>query len=211
MHIPSRIAFTPASPTLLSNPIGMERSFGRSFRRSLVEVWRIEVQNRELAMALIKCPECGREVSREATACPQCGYPVAERLGTAAAAAHGDEALLEVRPSWWNFFWHFVFAWLIVPLVIAIWKRHALVLRVYPDRVKLERGVLSKEYRELFIGDIRSVDVDQGLLGRLLGMGDLTISTAATVDAAEIMNGLPNPLRIKDLIIAQRTQEGRRA
>ena len=27
-------------------------------------------------MAIIKCPECGREVSDKATACPQCGAPV---------------------------------------------------------------------------------------------------------------------------------------
>ncbi len=28
-------------------------------------------------MALIKCPECGREVSNVATACPTCGFPIA--------------------------------------------------------------------------------------------------------------------------------------
>lgn len=28
-------------------------------------------------MALIKCPECGREVSDKAVSCPQCGYPIA--------------------------------------------------------------------------------------------------------------------------------------
>ena len=28
-------------------------------------------------MALIKCPECGREVSSRAQACPQCGCPIA--------------------------------------------------------------------------------------------------------------------------------------
>ena len=27
-------------------------------------------------MALIKCPECGREVSDKAKKCPQCGYPI---------------------------------------------------------------------------------------------------------------------------------------
>ena len=163
-------------------------------------------------MALIACPECGREVSREATACPQCGYPVAERLAAAGTPTPSVGALLEVRPSWWNFFWHFVFAWLIVPLVVALWKRNSLVLRVYHDRVKLERGLLRKEYREFFIGDIRSLDVDQGVFGRLFGFGDLTISTAATVDAAEVMPGLPHPLRIKDLIMAQRqhTQESGR-
>lgn len=28
-------------------------------------------------MALIKCPECGREVSSNAVSCPVCGYPIA--------------------------------------------------------------------------------------------------------------------------------------
>ena len=27
-------------------------------------------------MALIKCPECGKEVSDKAAACPNCGFPV---------------------------------------------------------------------------------------------------------------------------------------
>jgi len=27
-------------------------------------------------MALVACPECGREVSDQALACPQCGYPI---------------------------------------------------------------------------------------------------------------------------------------
>ena len=29
-------------------------------------------------MALIKCPECGKDVSDKAKACPKCGYPIAE-------------------------------------------------------------------------------------------------------------------------------------
>lgn len=27
-------------------------------------------------MALVKCPECGRQVSNQASACPNCGYPI---------------------------------------------------------------------------------------------------------------------------------------
>jgi uncharacterized membrane protein YvbJ len=27
-------------------------------------------------MALIKCPECGKEISDKALSCPQCGYPI---------------------------------------------------------------------------------------------------------------------------------------
>ncbi len=31
-------------------------------------------------MALINCPECGREVSDQAEACPRCAYPIAKKL-----------------------------------------------------------------------------------------------------------------------------------
>ena len=29
-------------------------------------------------MALIKCPECGKDVSERASCCPNCGYPINE-------------------------------------------------------------------------------------------------------------------------------------
>lgn len=33
-------------------------------------------------MALIKCPECGNEVSDKAASCPKCGYPIQNIPGT---------------------------------------------------------------------------------------------------------------------------------
>lgn len=30
-------------------------------------------------MALIECPECGKDVSDQATACPSCAYPIKNR------------------------------------------------------------------------------------------------------------------------------------
>lgn len=30
-------------------------------------------------MALITCPECGKEVSDTANNCPNCGYPIAQK------------------------------------------------------------------------------------------------------------------------------------
>lgn len=33
-------------------------------------------------MALIKCPECGKEVSSGATSCPNCGHPISPQKGT---------------------------------------------------------------------------------------------------------------------------------
>ncbi len=34
-------------------------------------------------MALIKCPECGKEISDKASNCPNCGNPIAEKQNEA--------------------------------------------------------------------------------------------------------------------------------
>ena len=31
-------------------------------------------------MALITCPECGKEISSKASSCPNCGYPIAKEI-----------------------------------------------------------------------------------------------------------------------------------
>jgi uncharacterized membrane protein YdbT with pleckstrin-like domain len=165
-----------------------------------------------MPMALIACPECGKEVSTEAEACPACGYPLGERnaaapsLGNQVRAVDTQSVLLKVRPSWWNFGWHLLFFWLLVPLFIALYRRYSFVMRIYSDRVSVEEGFWSKETSEFFIKDIRAIDVRQGVWGRLVDIGDVTISTAATVDAAEAARGVGQPKRIKELLISQRQQ-----
>jgi membrane protein YdbS with pleckstrin-like domain len=153
-------------------------------------------------MALVNCPECGKEVSTAAPTCPSCGFPVAAQMAEP-APAH-DKLLAEVRPSWWNFFWYLLLFWLIVPFLVAWWRRASVVLRIYPGRVVLERGLLSKCNREFMVNDIRAIDIDQSFLARMVGIGDLTISTAATVDAVENIEGIPDPKGIRELILAQR-------
>lgn len=154
-------------------------------------------------MPLVNCPECGRQVSTAAAACPACGFPVAEKLAKSSTPAP-DELLLLVRPSWWNYFWWLLFAWLLIPWLVAWLKRKSTVMRVYGARITLERGLLTKCQREIFLRDIRSIDIDQGLLARMVNIGDLSISSAASVDAAEDIQGIPDPHKIRDLIIAHR-------
>ena len=161
-------------------------------------------------MALIDCPDCGKPVSNAARACPTCGYPVAEELtqppgtGTASPGAETQAPLAEVRPSWWGYFWHVFFFWLIVPPIIAYFRRASTVLRIFPDRITLTRGLLSKCYRDYNPRDIRSIDIDQSFLDRIVGVGNLTISTAATAEGAEQINSIPDPKGVRDLILAQR-------
>jgi hypothetical protein len=49
-------------------------------------------------MALIKCPECGREISSKAPTCPGCGSPV----GSDARPLGGIERGVTTRPDFWH-------------------------------------------------------------------------------------------------------------
>ena len=161
-------------------------------------------------MAMINCPDCGKPVSTAAQACPNCGYPmagaVAQQPATVATSPGPEDLklLAEVRPSWWGYFWHLFFFWLIVPPIIAYFRRNSTVLRIFPNRVMLARGLLSKCYRDYNPRDIRSIDIDQSFLQRMVGVGDLTISTAATAEGAEQIKAIPDPQGVRDLILAQR-------
>ena len=37
-----------------------------------------DIKNKEKEMALIKCPECGKEISDKSKQCIHCGYPLDE-------------------------------------------------------------------------------------------------------------------------------------
>ena len=47
-------------------------------------------------MALIKCPDCGRDVSDQATACPNCGHPIA---GADFLRTPADPAPVQAQPA----------------------------------------------------------------------------------------------------------------
>jgi uncharacterized membrane protein YdbT with pleckstrin-like domain len=114
-----------------------------------------------------------------------------------------EQLLLEVRPSWWRFFWYFFFFWLIIPLIAAIWQKHSFIMRVYVDKVSVETGILSKSYTDIFIKNIRTINVTQGPFQRICHIGDIMIATAGTQWYEIIARGLPEPMYIKNVLIKQ--------
>ena len=115
-----------------------------------------------------------------------------------------DDLLLEVEPSWWHYFWYLAFGWLLIPLVIAIWKQASLTLRVYPDRVALETGLISKRVVDLAIKDINTVEINQNLFQRLCRLGDIKMATSGVEGYELVARGLPDPKRINAIVAAQR-------
>jgi len=116
-----------------------------------------------------------------------------------------EQPILVARPSWWNYFWNFVFFWFFfLPVIAAIINRYSLKMAVYPDKIVLEKGFLSKDIVELFISDIRAVNVKQSLTQRILGIGDLYIASSGTSGYEERAYGIKHPHKVKELIMNQR-------
>jgi hypothetical protein len=69
-------------------------------------------------MALIKCAECGKEISDKAVACPNCGAPVAQQMHQAPVAKAttfknprtGDQVSIENAALWTFLFGPLYFA-----------------------------------------------------------------------------------------------------
>ncbi len=122
-----------------------------------------------------------------------------------------EEPILSIKPSHWNYFWFYVFGWLVIPLIIALARRASVTFHLYPGWLVMERGVLSKSYQKLFCDDIRTISVRQSLLQRIFGIGDLLIATSGDKWEATI-RGVPDPERIQTLVMDQKQmhQDGTR-
>jgi predicted Zn finger-like uncharacterized protein len=73
-------------------------------------------------------------------------------------------------------------------------------LTVTNRRTVLRRGLFRRDTTEVRHRDVRNLQVDQSPLDRLLGVGDLAISSAGQGDIEIVARGVPNPEKIAAVI-----------
>ncbi len=66
-------------------------------------------------MALVNCPECGHEVSRQASACPSCGHPLQVPRTDAPAPQNALQS-----PHLWGRVATVLGAWLVTPWIAKL-------------------------------------------------------------------------------------------
>ncbi len=118
-----------------------------------------------------------------------------------------NRTIYAARPSWWNYAWLFAFGWMIFPIFVAIWQRHSLLLRITGRQVILETGILDKDFREIFIADVRTIDVEQRFYQRLLGYGTIKFASAGTDRYELTARGITHPHHIRDIVNSIRLQQ----
>ncbi len=86
-------------------------------------------------------------------------------------------------------------------LLLGAWiRRHATEIVVTDRRVIFKRGLLARHTVEMNVSKIETVDVEQGLGGRIWGYGTLLIR--GTGAGFEPLVGVGSPLRIRNAIVA---------
>lgn len=95
-----------------------------------------------------------------------------------------------------------------IPGVIMLrWWLKALgtTLTVTNERVTLRLGLFSKHTSDVMLSDVRNVQVSQGVLQRMLGVGAVGVASAGHGGMEIEVGGIPDPQKVKRLIEEGRT------
>ena len=91
-----------------------------------------------------------------------------------------------------------VFLLMLVALVTEWLTRRGTEIVVTDRRVLYKRGLLSQHSVEMNISKIETVDVQQSLLGRLLGYG--TVDIKGTGESLELLERIGDPIALRNAI-----------
>jgi len=100
-----------------------------------------------------------------------------------------------------------------LPVLLLLWplKRHLLNrltrMTILDDRLRYERGLMSRTTRTILISRVQDVTVHQRIGQRLFGVGDVSIETAGESSRETIFN-IDRPQEIADHI-NEHSQKGR--
>lgn len=144
-----------------------------------------------------------------------------------------EKTLWRGRPSFWNFWPSMAIGDLFIMLAAALWcwtdysrwapltlavaapfylavvfKRNSVSYTVSDQRVSVTRGLLSRTVDELELADIRNIVLSQTIFERLVGIGTVAISTAATHEVEVFLRGIPGAEHVKEIIRGARLDNG---
>ena len=83
---------------------------------------------------------------------------------------------------------------------IATLQRRYTSWSLTSDRLIERRGLLASHRREMELADVRSIEVDRSFLQRLVGVGNVMIASAASVDFMINLYDIPDPERVAEML-----------
>lgn len=137
-----------------------------------------------------------------------------------------EYALTRIRPSWWHFTRDLLIAiallcgglylmmaphgspvagLALLASAVAVFGLVALARRsitwsLTSDRLIERRGLLASRRREMELADVRSIEVAQSLMQRIVGLGNVMIASAASTDFLIRLSNIPDPERVAEML-----------
>jgi uncharacterized membrane protein YdbT with pleckstrin-like domain len=85
---------------------------------------------------------------------------------------------------------------LALPIAIYEWLRlRTLEFGVTNKRVIFKQGIISRRTEEMKLGSIETVEIDQGVWGRMLGFGDIKVTGRGVSDV--LFMRIDDPMEVK--------------
>ncbi len=163
----------------------------------------------------MRCPQCGNDTEQGAAFCSRCGT----RMFAPKPAAVREYALALFRPSLWYYANGFLVAGVLIALggrllymkqdppqfgfvliglgiliiIVTMIRARTVSWSLTSDRLIEKRGLIASRRREMELADIRSVEVTKRVMQRMIGLGDVTIASAASADYAIRLHDIFDP------------------
>jgi DNA-directed RNA polymerase subunit RPC12/RpoP/membrane protein YdbS with pleckstrin-like domain len=172
-----------------------------------------------------ECPYCGEDILAKAKKCKHCGELLDSSLraernsapshpsqssGAGAKQSSGPEktefeshpAMFRNNPIGFVFAIILIIAYGLGLLILLIWWLRCLgtTLTVTNKKTILRKGILSKHTNEVRHSDVRNVQVSQGIFQRIFGVGKIGVASAGHGDIEIQVAGIPNPVKVKNII-----------
>ncbi len=122
------------------------------------------------------------------------------------------------RPSWLNYIGYYLVGFallilsisvrnisaglflLLIPVGIAAILRYRYLFTVTDDSIIMRVGLIARNTNEIKIKHIRAINVRQGVIERILGIGTLIFLSAANSDSEVVFKGIREPHGVKERI-----------
>jgi len=97
---------------------------------------------------------------------------------------------------------------LIPPFITGFIKRFTLRAEIKDGKLKVEKGLISKDISMVEIAHITDVQVNKSLFQRLVGVGNIGIATSGTAGHEVVLDGIGSPMKIHNKIRESSKNDG---
>ena len=112
--------------------------------------------------------------------------------------SEGEKVVAVFKQHWITRLWLVLWILLLVTIPIALyeWLRLRTIEHgVTNKRVIYKQGIVSRQTEEMKLGSIETVEIDQGIWGRILGFGDIRVTGKGISDV--LFRRMDNPMEVK--------------